>query len=155
MRRKAKFHRPLSHNGSGNSNSHPVTEETDEESGHHIRGEPLKTLIAGIFLVFAWVATTTSLALTHERLPNVTSLPDLTLDNVKKQPWGLDASEIILMICTWMAFLVSIFHQHRYSQKSFVHHLATLGQKPAFYPEITKNLMFEKCGFCEKGVLKM
>ena len=113
MRRKAKFHRPLSHNGSGNS--HPVTEETDEESGQHIRGEPLKTLIAGIFLVFAWVATTTSLALTHERLPNVTSLPDLTLDNVKKQPWGLDASEIILMICTWMAFLVSIFHQHRYS----------------------------------------
>ena len=26
----------------------------------------------------------------------------------------------------------------------------TLGQKPTFYPEITKNLMFEKCEFCEK-----
>jgi len=29
----------------------------------------------------------------------------------------------------------------------------TLGQKPILYPEITKNLknlMFEKCGFCEK-----
>ena len=27
---------------------------------------------------------------------------------------------------------------------------STLGQKPTFYPEITKNLMFEKCEFCEK-----
>ena len=26
----------------------------------------------------------------------------------------------------------------------------TLGQKPTFYPEITKKLMFEKCEFCEK-----
>ena len=26
----------------------------------------------------------------------------------------------------------------------------TLGQKSTFYPEITKNLMFEKCEFCEK-----
>ena len=26
----------------------------------------------------------------------------------------------------------------------------TLGQKPSFYPEISKNLMFENCGFCEK-----
>ena len=28
--------------------------------------------------------------------------------------------------------------------------LYTLGQKPTFYPEITKNLIFEKCEFCEK-----
>ena len=27
---------------------------------------------------------------------------------------------------------------------------STLGQKPTFYPEITQNLMFEKCEFCEK-----
>ena len=26
----------------------------------------------------------------------------------------------------------------------------TLGQKPTLYPEITKNLMLEKCEFCEK-----
>ena len=116
MRRKTKFHRPLSHNGSGAgaSQANTTDENDDSEALGHIRGEPLKTLLAGLFLVFAWVATTTSLALTHERLPNVTSLPDLTLDNIKKQPWGLDASEIILMICTWMAFLVAIFHKHRF-----------------------------------------
>ena len=28
--------------------------------------------------------------------------------------------------------------------------LHTLGQKSTFYPEITKNLMFEKCELCEK-----
>ena len=26
----------------------------------------------------------------------------------------------------------------------------TLGEKPTFYPEITKNLMLEKCEFCGK-----
>ena len=28
--------------------------------------------------------------------------------------------------------------------------MCTLGQKPTFYLEIHKNLMFEKCEFCEK-----
>ena len=28
--------------------------------------------------------------------------------------------------------------------------MITLGQKSTFYPEITKNLIFEKCEFCEK-----
>ena len=31
----------------------------------------------------------------------------------------------------------------------------TLGQKPTFYPEFTKNLMFEKCEFCEKWNLEI
>ena len=28
--------------------------------------------------------------------------------------------------------------------------MRTLGQKTTFYPEITDNLKFEKCEFCEK-----
>ena len=40
-----------------------------------IPAEPLKTLLAFVFLFFAWVATTTSLALTHERVPDVPPLP--------------------------------------------------------------------------------
>merc|ERR1719219_919495 len=87
-------------------------------ASENIKGEPLKTLLALVFLIFAWVATTTSLALTHERLPEYNtshdSLPDLILDNIKYQSWGLDASEITIMICTWMAFLVTLFHQHRF-----------------------------------------
>ena len=34
--------------------------------------------------------------------------------------------------------------------KKFLCFFFTLGQKSTFYPEITKNLMFEKCEFCEK-----
>ena len=78
-----------------------------------IKGEPVKTLLAGIFLVFAWVATTTSLALTHERVPEYKPLPDVILDNIKYQSWGLDASEIVIMVATLMAFAVSLFHKHR------------------------------------------
>ena len=106
---------------SGANTSYDDTSDTDSTmtSSERIKGEPIKTLLAGIFLIFAWVATTTSLALTHERLPEYNtshdSLPDLILDNIKYQSWGLDASEITIMICTWMAFLVTLFHKHRYS----------------------------------------
>jgi len=99
--------------------------EEDEEVGSdsnpvHIPGEPCKTLLAFIFLFFAWVATTTSLALTHDRVPmtdeegdRVKPLPDIILDNVTYQHWGLDASEYIIMISFWIAFLTCIFHKHR------------------------------------------
>lgn len=69
--------------------------------------------IAFIFLFFAWVATTTSLALTHERVPAVDPLPDVVLDNVNYQSWGLDASEIIIMAATLVTFILALFHQHR------------------------------------------
>lgn len=87
------------------------SDDSDDEDA--IPSEPLKTLLAFIFLFFAWVATTTSLALTHERVPQIAPLPDIILDNVQYQPWGLDASEILIMVSTWTAFLVSLFHKHR------------------------------------------
>ena len=34
--------------------------------------------------------------------------------------------------------------------KNFENSCSTLGQKLTLYPEITKNLMFEKCEFLEK-----
>ena len=33
--------------------------------------------------------------------------------------------------------------------KCFLHFIQKSREKPTFYPEITKNLMFEKCEFCE------
>ena len=100
----------------------PDPEEDEEVADNpvHIPGEPCKTLLAFIFLFFAWVATTTSLALTHDRVPmvdeegdRVKPLPDIILDNVTYQHWGLDASEYIIMISFWIAFLTCIFHKHR------------------------------------------
>ena len=111
MRRKTKLHRNTQ-NTSANTENHDAFSEEDCET-EVIKGEPIKTLLAGIFLVFAWVATTTSLALTHERVPDIKPLPDLVLDSIRYQNWGLDASEITIMICTLMAFVVSLFHKHR------------------------------------------
>ena len=116
MRRKAKLHKGNSDAiHSDTTNNHHIEDSSSDivESSARIKGEPIKTLLAGVFLVFAWVATTTSLALTHERVPDIDPLPDLVLDNIKYQPWGLDASEIVIMICTLMAFTVALFHKHR------------------------------------------
>ena len=105
--------------GGGGANTSDAISDTESTmtASENIRGEPIKTLLAGLFLIIAWVATTTSLALTHERLPEYNtshdSLPDLVLDNIKYQPWGLGASEITIMICVWAAFIVTIFHKHR------------------------------------------
>lgn len=116
IRRKTRHHRGLG--ATGGTVRLDITEtddcpsETDSES-HNIPGEPLKTLLAFIFLFLAWVATTTSLALTHERVPESDHLPDVFLDNVQYQPWGLNVSEILIMVSTWTAFLVTIFHKHR------------------------------------------
>lgn len=84
--------------------------EADERE---IPAEPFKTLLAFVFLFLAWVATTTSLALTHERVPEVDPLPDLFLDTVQYQSWGLDASEIIIMGATMVSFILAVCHQHR------------------------------------------
>jgi len=75
--------------------------------------EPLKTLLSAIFLVVGWIATTGSLALTHERVPETPPLPDIILDNVPYQSWALGVCEILLMISTCSAVLVVMAHKHR------------------------------------------
>ena len=61
-----------------------------------------------------FLATTTSLALTHERVPDISPLPDAVLDNIKYQKWGLDVSEILLMVSTMTAIVVVMLHSHRW-----------------------------------------
>lgn len=112
-RRKAKIHRHLGNSPGSHEGSSALSDTNGGHMEQDIKGEPVKTLLAGIFLVFAWVATTTSLALTHERVPEYDPLPDVILNNIKYQTWGLNASEIVIMISTMLAFLVSIFHKHR------------------------------------------
>jgi hypothetical protein len=92
----------------------PEEGDSDDEEEDCVTGEPHKTAMAFVFLFFAWVSTTASLAVTHERVPHIAPLPDLILDNVQYQPWALDASEILILVSTWTAFLVSLFHKHRY-----------------------------------------
>ncbi len=89
-----------------------VTDEV-EDSSQDIPDEYFKTFLAAIFLFVGTVVTTTSLALTHERVPDTDPLPDLFLDNVHYQSWGLDASEVIIMAAAPAAFTLSVFHRHR------------------------------------------
>merc|ERR1712130_515200 len=83
------------------------------EDRNRISGEPFKTFLSGLFLAAGFIATTTSLAFTHERVPETEPLPDLLLDHVKHQEWGLDVSEVLLMLNTFAAVLVVMLHSHR------------------------------------------
>jgi shingomyelin synthase len=58
-----------------------------------------KTGVSLVFMLLNFCATTISLALTHERIPDKEPLPDFLLDNVQNRSWGLTASEIVLQVC--------------------------------------------------------
>jgi len=75
--------------------------------------EPLKTFLSAVFLVTGWIATTGSLALTHERVPETKPLPDIILDNVPYQAWALQVCEYILLFSTMSAVIVVMAHTHR------------------------------------------
>ena len=87
----------------------------DEEAkkSDKIPQEPLKTLLALLFLGTGFLVTSFSLAFTHDRHPGIEPLPDVVLDNIKYQSWGLDVSEYLLMISTLTAILVVLLHKHR------------------------------------------
>jgi shingomyelin synthase len=87
--------------------------QSEKESRNIIPGEPLKTLLSLVFLFGGFMSTSISLALTHERVPDIAPLPDILLDNVPYQHWGLDVSEILLMVSTSTAVLVVMLHSHR------------------------------------------
>lgn len=79
-----------------------------------VPSEPLKAFFSLAFLGVSWVANASSLALTHEYVPNYEPLPDIILDNIAYQSWALDVSEILLMISIIAAVVVVVFHKYRF-----------------------------------------
>lgn len=75
--------------------------------------EPMKTLLAGLFLGTGFLVTSFSLAFTHDRYPEGEPLPDIILDSIPYQHWGLDVSEYLLMISTLSAVLIVSLHKYR------------------------------------------
>ena len=103
---------------SGEKSSNPldhvkITIPGDVQKPDKIPQEPLKTLLAGLFLGTGFLVTSLSLAFTHDRHPRIEPLPDVVLDSISYQSWGLDVSEYLLMISTLSAILVVILHKHR------------------------------------------
>jgi shingomyelin synthase len=77
--------------------------------------ERWKTLLAVLFVILAFLATTTSLSITHELRPAKSNpLPDLLLDNIPYYSWALDVSEILIMVITTICAVVVICHKHRW-----------------------------------------
>jgi shingomyelin synthase len=85
-----------------------------QELSGEIPKEMHKTLVAFLFFFFGAVATTTSLALAHERVPEEDPLPDVFLDNVSYQDWGLDVSEVTIMAASMSTFALCLFHGSRF-----------------------------------------
>jgi len=68
-----------------------------------------------MILVASFMATTLTLGLIHERVPDrdVGPLSDVFLDAVAEADWALDVSEILIMIATVATSFVLVFHRHR------------------------------------------
>jgi len=91
----------------------PPKETLSEDRIQRIEGEPIKTLLAGLFLGTGFLATTLSLTVTHDRYPETDPLPDIVFENVKYQAWGLMASEYVLLLLLYTAVMVVLLHSHR------------------------------------------
>lgn len=79
--------------------------------------EKLKTLLAAILTTFGFIATLTSLVLTHQRLPDRNKygpLPDVVLDNLLPFDWALDLSEYIIVWSMNSILMILLFHRHRF-----------------------------------------
>ena len=91
-----------------------IPPDMNSSKSEKIAQEPLKTLLAGLFLGTGFLVTSFSLAFTHDRHPSsLEPLPDIILDNIKYQRWGLDVSEYLLMVSTLSAIAVVSFHKYR------------------------------------------
>lgn len=63
-----------------------------------------------------FIFTASSLAMVHDRVPDRATygpLPDIILDNVYVEDWGLTVSEVLIMIVSNLAVVLVIFHKHR------------------------------------------
>ena len=61
-----------------------IPQDMNSSKSNSIPQEPLKTLLAGLFLGTGFLVTSFSLAFTHDRHPSSSEpLPDIILDNIK------------------------------------------------------------------------
>ncbi|XP_047737044.1 phosphatidylcholine:ceramide cholinephosphotransferase 1 isoform X2 [Hyalella azteca] len=77
--------------------------------------EKVKTFVALAFALISALVNTTSLAMVHERVPqNDPPLPDIFLDSIPVQQWGLEVSEIMIICMNYFTVVTIIFHKHRH-----------------------------------------
>ena len=93
--------------------SEGLEEGNNYERKQKFKQEPLKTLLSGLFLGTGFLASTFSLTVTHDRYPETDPLPDVVFEIVKYQPWGLMASEYLLLFLLYTAVFIVLLHNYR------------------------------------------
>ena len=91
----------------------PPGDDLSEDPEDSVPEERIKTLLSFLWLWSGFFATTTSLALTHEKVPDTAPLPDALLDNINYQRWGLDLSEVLLVLNSLIGAVVVFSNIHR------------------------------------------
>lgn len=97
-----------------NSYRYPMRTKRSRLANNPYPRELKKFLAGALFMMINFVATTVSLSVTHERVPRYEPLPDIILDFFRYQHWALTASEVLLSLQCSTAFLICIFHKHRF-----------------------------------------
>ncbi|CAG0917219.1 unnamed protein product [Notodromas monacha] len=78
--------------------------------------EPLKTLLALVFMVVCAVINMMALAVIHDQVPprERGALPDVVLDHVYTNDWALYVAEYLLMVLVYFCALLGLLHVHRW-----------------------------------------
>lgn len=87
-----------------------------DQSQFYSKNEKWKCFIAFLLLLASFFVALTSLALTHDRLPDrkiYKPLPDVFLDNVDSVDVLLNVTEIQIMIVVNVCIVLVFFHKHR------------------------------------------
>ena len=85
----------------------------NSEDNPEFSDEPVKTFLSFIWLWSGFFATSISLALTHEKVPDTAPLPDFVLDNIRYQRLGLDISEVLLVLNSFIGAIVVFSNIYR------------------------------------------
>lgn len=107
-------------------NEHSIRMIAPRDQSQFYKGEKWKCFIALLLLLLSFFVALTSLALTHDRLPDrkiYKPLPDVFLDNVKNFDFLLNVTEIQIMIIVNVCIVVVFFHKHRFAKncdKTFI-----------------------------------
>lgn len=75
--------------------------------------EPFKPILALLWMLSAFVATTISLVLTHERMPQSSPLPDILHQILPQYRWGTGLSDLMVVVGVLLAIMVVLLHNYR------------------------------------------
>ena len=79
--------------------------------------EKRKTVISFVFMAFGFLVNATSIALTHDRVPDrevVLPLPDIFLDNFTQIPQLMFVPDVLVIMSLLMTGSVILLHPHRW-----------------------------------------